>query len=277
MRADGAQQWTHSHRAMYPVDSRTMSFVDQDVLAEASHELKTPLSSIQNSLTLLRLGASGPIPQDALDVLEVVERNTTRMMQLIQEILLAQQATLTFDAIRVDDLIAGAREMVSGDLIMKDVEISYESSELTVLGDESKLVQVMVNLLSNAVKFSPNKTVIRIQAEAQTDRSVVIAVSDSGAGVPESDRERIFLKHEQGDAHRELGSGLGLAIAKRIVEAHGGQIGVRSKSDGKCGATFWIRLKQAHRTTERTMESNAPRTRETNTLRTLHTRESISA
>lgn len=250
MRADGAQEWTSSHRAIYPVDSRIMSFVDQEVLAEASHELKTPLSSIQNSLTLLRLGASGPIPQDALEVLEVVERNTTRMMQLIQEILVAQRATLTFEAVKVDDLINGALEMVSGDLIKKEVEISYESSDLTVMGDERKLVQVLVNLLSNAVKFSPNKTVIRIQTESQNNRSVVISVSDNGIGVPELDRERIFLKHEQGVAHREQGSGLGLAIAKRIVEAHGGQIGVRSKSDGKCGATFWIRLKQVHRSAE---------------------------
>lgn len=239
---DRGYEWLSNHRPLYPIDPRAVSFVDHEVLAEASHELKTPLSSIRNSLTLLKLGASGPIPQDALDVLDVVERNTTRMMALIEEILSAQRATLVFEPVGVDALVNSAIEMISGELASKKIELHYVRSNLIISGDEKKLVQVLVNLLSNAIKFSPNNGVIKIHAQTQNNRSVTISVSDQGTGVQESDVERIFLKHEQGQAHREQGSGLGLAISKRIVEVHGGQIGVYNGSKG--GANFWIRLKQ---------------------------------
>ena len=239
---DRGYEWPSNHRSLYPIDPRAVSYVDHEVLAEASHELKTPLSSIRNSLTLLKLGASGPIPKDALDVLDVVERNTTRMMALIEEILFAQRATLVFEPVGVDALVNSAIEMISGELVSKKIELQFVRSNLIVLGDERKLVQVMVNLLSNAVKFSPDNGVIKLQAQIQSNRSIIISVSDQGTGVPESDLERIFLKHEQGQAHREQGAGLGLAIAKRIVEMHGGEIGIYNGSRG--GATFWIRLKQ---------------------------------
>lgn len=260
---DRSYEQSSAARSLYPLEPRAVSFVDHEVLAEASHELKTPLSSIQNSLTLLKLGASGPIPEDALQVLEVVERNTTRMMALIEEILFAQRATLVFEQVKVDSLVKNAVEVISGELIEKNIVVEYQPSNLVVLGDEKKLVQVLVNLLSNAVKFSPAYGIITIHAQAQNSRAVIITVSDEGQGVPESDLERIFLKHEQGVTHRERGSGLGLAIAKRIVETHGGQIGIYNRSGNKCGdkggdkgATFWIRLKQVAKSAE--ISSNSP-------------------
>ncbi len=229
----------------------------RDMLADASHELKTPLSSIRNSLTLLKIGAAGPISKDAQDVLDVVERNTTRLMNLVEEILCAQRTALVFETLAADSLIASAIEMVSGDLTAKNIDLQFSPSNLLLKGDEKRIVQVLVNLLSNAIKFSPTNGSIKLQARTQSNRSVTILVSDQGVGVPENDLDRIFLRHEQGSFKSEQGTGLGLAISKQIIENHGGQIGAYNNGVECSGATFWIRLTRANNSVEHLNSSSA--------------------
>ena len=238
----------HNNCSIHSIDFGSEQTVDnEDLLAEASHELKTPLSSIRNSLALLKLGAAGPITKDAMDVLDVVDRSTTRLMDLVEEILFARRA-LVLEPLSVDSVISSAIEMVSGEIFSKCIDVQFVHSDLTILADEKKMVQVLVNLLSNAIKFSPANGVIKIQASSQNIRSVKISVADQGVGVPQCDLERIFLKHEQGKLFQDQGAGLGLSIAKRIVEQHGGQIGVYNATGG--GATFWVRLKQVANSVE---------------------------
>ena len=123
---------------------------------------------------------------------------------------------------------------------------------MAVLGDEDRLVQVVVNLVSNAIKFSPEGGEIEVEAETveksenEPRRLVEIAVSDRGRGVPQEMREKIFERFEQvkkTDATESGGTGLGLAICKSIVELHGGTIGVRENPGG--GSVFWFRIPSA--------------------------------
>ena len=125
-----------------PIDPRFASFIDHDVLEEASHELRTPLSSIRNSLTLLKLGAAGELPQDALDVIDVVDRNTVRLMNLIEEILFAQRVALTLEPISTNSILLNSIDMVSGEAQSKGIKITCAYSNELVLGDSQKLEQV---------------------------------------------------------------------------------------------------------------------------------------
>lgn len=240
---DGSLNGPSKYDSVCPIDPRFASFIDHDVLEEASHELRTPLSSIRNSLTLLKLGAAGEIPQDALDVIDVVDRNTVRLMNLIEEILFAQRVKLIFEPVAVDLIVHNSIEMVAGEAKSKNIAIQFDPSEQMVLGDAQKLEQVITNLLSNAVKFSPVNSRVTVSAQMQSARSVSISVTDQGTGVPPTDSDRIFEKHQQGVGQRTKGAGLGLAISKRIIEQHGGQIGLKNGIDS--GATFWIRLKRS--------------------------------
>lgn len=255
---DGGVNGPSKYNSVCPIDPRFASFIDHDVLEEASHELRTPLSSIRNSLTLLKLGAAGEIPQDALDVIDVVDRNTVRLMSLIEEILFAQRVKLVFEPVAVDSIVQNSIEMVAGEAKSKNVAIHFEASAQEVLGDGQKLEQVIVNLLSNAVKFSPVNGNVTVSAQRQSARSVTISVTDQGAGVPSIDSERIFEKHEQGIDQRTKGAGLGLAISKRIIEQHGGQIGLRNGTDS--GATFWVRLKRSGATETKNQSSQISQT-----------------
>ncbi|HEY9680089.1 MAG TPA: HAMP domain-containing sensor histidine kinase [Oculatellaceae cyanobacterium] len=213
----------------------------QDILADVSHELKTPLSSIRNSLTLLKIGAAGPISKDAQEVLDVVERSTIRLIDLVEEILNAQRPAPKLETISTDELVIAAVEMVSGELRSKELKLLFARSNLHVRGNEKRLLQVLVNLLSNAIKFSPAGGYIKIQARAENNQMVEISVTDEGAGIVKQDLDRIFRRHEQGPYLSDLGTGLGLSITKQIIEEHQGQIGASDNSEGG-GATFWIRL-----------------------------------
>jgi len=111
-----------------------------------------------------------------------------------------------------------------------------------VIGDENRIVQVLVNLLSNAVKFSPRGSAITMSAQ-ETAGFVEVAVRDRGRGVPRSYQRSIFERFQQveaSDSRQKGGTGLGLAICKTIVEQHGGTIGVESEV-GR-GSTFWFRI-----------------------------------
>jgi signal transduction histidine kinase len=129
----------------------------------------------------------------------------------------------------------------------RGITIEAGRVEGTFVGDEERLVQVLVNLLSNAVKFSPDGGRVDVQAQP-VDRHVVFRVTDRGRGIPESFREIIFHRFQQveaSDSRQKGGSGLGLAICKAIVEQHRGAIGVESRLGE--GSSFWFRVPEANR------------------------------
>ncbi len=228
-------------------DRRKLERLKKEFVATVSHELRTPLTSIRGSLSLLAGGALGELPDEARDVLAIAERNTVRLITLINDILdlerlEAGRMEMTITAVPLSGILGRSEESVHGMAAASGVVLEAGRAEVDVLGDADRLVQVLVNLLSNAVKFSPRNGRIVISTHLD-GRMAEVRVQDQGRGIPASHREAIFQRFQQveaSDSRQKGGTGLGLAICRAIVEQHGGTIGVDSEV-GK-GSTFWFRI-----------------------------------
>ncbi|HEY6551711.1 MAG TPA: ATP-binding protein, partial [Vicinamibacteria bacterium] len=219
----------------------------KDFVANVSHELRTPLTSIRGSLSLLSSGVLGALPDEARDVVAIAERNTLRLITLINDILDLER--LEADHLDIQIVPTSLRtvseralEAVSSFADEQGILVASSVPETLVLGDGDRLVQVLVNLLSNAVKFSPRGSSVEVTAES-VGEAVEVRVADHGRGIPAEAAGRLFQRFQQvegSDSRQKGGTGLGLAICKAIIEQHGGEIGVSSEP-GK-GSTFWFRV-----------------------------------
>lgn len=223
---------------------RHLERVRQDFVANVSHELRTPLSSIKGySETLLESGVKDP--KDQKEFLGIIYRESDRLAKLIDDILdlskiESGKMAMVFLPLDLRPVVKRVCSILENQAAAKSLGISADIPEglPRLLADEGRLSQVMLNLLDNAVKYTPEKGSIRISA-AQDGGFVRVDVSDTGVGIPESDIPRIFERFYRVDKarSRELGgTGLGLSIVKHIVQAHGGQVSVKS-APGK-GTTF---------------------------------------
>ena len=220
-----------------------------EFVSMASHELKTPLTSIKLSMDVLRsLSGSEKDIRTKDELFGIVDRNIERQSRLVTDLLdisRIETGSLKFNLEPVDlyDII---RESVKG---MRDiaeekgisVHTDLEGETLAITGDRDRLVQVFVNLIGNALKFT-EKGEIRIQVRMVAGNPE-IRVSDTGIGIPPEELDRIFDKFHQVDSGltREAGgTGLGLAICRGIIEGHGGSI--RAESEVGRGSTFVIVL-----------------------------------
>ncbi len=208
---------------------------------QVSHDLRNPLASVQMSIALAReqveaVGEDSPLAE----LLSRAERGASRMGDMIGDLLAFARVGKNIEPSWVD-LMVTVGEVVE-DLADAAAAHPLEVQDLpTVLGDPVQLRVVMQNLLSNAMKFSPPGSSVVVSAEA-LDRGWRISVSDLGPGVPLEDRERAF------DPMVRLntavpGTGIGLATCRRIVEAHGGRIGLSEAPDG--GSRVWFELPNA--------------------------------
>ncbi|HZS08251.1 MAG TPA: PAS domain S-box protein [Blastocatellia bacterium] len=219
----------------------------KEFISTVSHELRTPLTSIRGSLSLLASGTLGEIPSEAGEMLSVASRNTVRLISLINDILdLERLESGKMEMHPVTQPLAPvferARESVQAFADQQQIRINILPTEITVLADGDRLVQVLVNLLSNAIKFSPGGSEVTVSGVEQ-DGWVEVRVEDEGRGVPAEFRDKIFERFRQVDAsddRQKGGTGLGLAICRNIVEQHEGRIGVESE-EGR-GSTFWFRI-----------------------------------
>jgi signal transduction histidine kinase len=121
------------------------------------------------------------------------------------------------------------------------VKLQLDNNIPPLSTDASKVQQILYNFLSNAVKFTPEKGRIEIRANMQGEQTVRIAVSDTGPGIAETDKEKIFEKFRQADGsitRQSTGSGLGLAISKELAAMLAGSIGIEGETDK--GSTFWL-------------------------------------
>lgn len=222
---------------------REVERLKKEFVATVSHELRTPLTSLRGSLGLLGSGVLGQLADEARDVVGIAERNTLRLITLINDILdlerlEAGRIEIRLAPVSVAALVERSCESVRAYADAQGVAIEHEGVAGTVLGDEDRLVQVLVNLLSNAVKFSPHGAVVTVSS-AEGPGQVELRVSDRGRGIPADRLQDIFERFQQveaTDAREKGGTGLGLAIAKAIVELHDGEIGVASQV-GR-GSTF---------------------------------------
>lgn len=229
-------------------ETRRLERVRKDFVANVSHELKTPLTSIKGYIEALLDGARDD-PGRCLEFLQILQRQTDRLNNLITDLLMLSQIesgqyTCKRDAVDMADVTERAVAMLKPLVEMKRHRLTVMlHPELSpAIGDEGKLTQVMINLLDNAIKYTPDGGAIAIEA-MQSGNIIEMAVSDTGIGIPKKDLTRIFERFYRVDRarSRELGgTGLGLSIVRHIVEAHNGSIQVQSEP-GK-GSKFTLLL-----------------------------------
>jgi len=219
-----------------------------EFLATMSHELRTPLTSMLGWVQMLR---SGIVPEDKRPrALETIERNARAQAQLIEDLLdvsriLTGKMRLDVVTLELVDVVNAALDSVRPAAEAKDIRIQpmLDKAIGPFLGDPHRLQQVVWNLLSNAVKFTPKGG--RIDVSLRRERSsAVLAVHDTGQGIPRDFLPHVFERFRQAEAtttRRHGGLGLGLSIVRHLVEMHGGTVEAYSEGEGK-GSTFTVRL-----------------------------------
>ncbi len=227
---------------------QTSQAAQRDFVANVSHELKTPLTSIQGFSQAL-LDGMAATPQEQKQAAQVIFDESGRMHRMVLDLLdLARidAGTLELQRSPVDlsALLNNITEKMAPQARSGNIDIQLDASDLPeITGDGDRLAQVFTNLLDNALKFTPPGGSIKIQA-AQSGSGVQVEVTDNGAGISSEALPFIFTRFYQADSSRsggqKHGAGLGLAIVKEILEAHGGKISVRSEL-GK-GSTFIVNL-----------------------------------
>ena len=220
----------------------------EEFFSHISHELRTPLTSVREAATLLRDEVPGVLAPKQARLVEIIAASTDRVLRLVNEILELSRlraGLLAIDRRNVDigNLVHRALEQVRPQAEARGLRMESNGAidGARVLGDEERLLQVLVNLLGNAIKFTPPGGAVRLGVTADTDR-VEVAVEDTGVGIPPEALPRVFERYWQARGTR-AGTGLGLAIVKSIVEMHGGRVQAHS-SEGK-GSRFVVQLPRA--------------------------------
>jgi len=219
-----------------------------------SHELKTPVALIKGyAQTLARPDAAWDA-ETARQSLEVIEEEADRLEALINNLLdvsriQASGLRLDYADVNLERLARKVAEAYRTQTTSHQIEVDFPEELPLIWGDEERLRQVLTNLVSNAIKYSPQGGLIRIGGwteklnGAESKARVVLYVADQGIGIPAEDLPKVFDRFYRVDSslrRSTAGAGLGLYLARAIVEAHGGQIWVRSEA-GK-GTTFFIAL-----------------------------------
>jgi PAS domain S-box-containing protein len=231
-------------------ERREVERLKKEFVSTVSHELRTPLTSIRGSLTLLNVGALGGLPEQAKKVVGIAERNTIRLITLINDILDIEKLEsgkldMVFDTVNMSNVLDRSAEAVRAFAEQNGIRLEMMPTTASVYADGDRLVQVLVNLVSNAVKFSPKGAAVTIVVQ-EVPNWVEVQVIDRGRGIPAKYKNLLFQRFQQveaSDSRKKGGTGLGLAICKGIIEAHGGNIGVESE-EGK-GSVFWFRIPPA--------------------------------
>ena len=228
-------------------ESRRVEEVKRDLVANISHELKTPVGA----LALL-----AETMEEAADDPEAVRRFAGRMRQEASRLTYLIQDLITLSRIQGAEPVPDPSPVDLGAVVAEAVDrcrmkanargidlVATGEAGLDVLGDEDLLVTALRNLLENAVAYSPEKTRVVVSSARDGVSAAQISVADQGIGIPERDLERIFERFYRVDPARSRatgGTGLGLAIVKHVMAAHGGKVSVWSKEG--VGSTFTLRL-----------------------------------
>ncbi|MGH9443493.1 MAG: PAS domain-containing sensor histidine kinase [Thermoanaerobaculia bacterium] len=221
-----------------------------EFLANMSHELRTPLNAIIGFAELIHDERVGPVGADQREYLGDILASARHLLQLINDVLdlaKVESGKIEFRPERVNlaRLIGEARDILRAIASHRRIEISIEIEPAVeeVVVDPAKLKQVLYNYLSNALKFSPDRARVAVRASPVGADEFQIEVEDTGIGIQAQDIPRLFVEFQQLDAStakKYPGTGLGLSLTKRIIEAQGGRVGVRSAPGA--GSTFFAIL-----------------------------------
>lgn len=245
--------WSPEEQSLFCVvrDVTERKKIDQlkrDFVAMVSHDLRTPLTSIQMVHSLLEAEAYGTLSESGHESIATAEENVSRLIALVNGLLDLDKIEsgnleLDLETFKLDDAVKAAQTAVLGVAERYGVSVRVQDHEPVELrADRERIVQVLINLMSNGCKFSPQGAQVVVSVLPEPDQ-VRITVADSGRGVPKNLRETIFERFKQvdrSDAKKKGGTGLGLAICRAIVERHGGRIGCDSE-EGR-GSTFWFTI-----------------------------------
>jgi signal transduction histidine kinase len=246
-----AQSFNHMAESLARADVQRRNMV-----ADIAHELRTPLTVVQGSLEAMLDGVYELSPENIASIHQQ-SALLSRLVADLRDLALAEagQLRLEWKSVDLEALIAQARDGLQRQAQEKGVTLKVEVPQglPRIRADGQRLQQVLFNLLSNALRHTPTGGTVTTAVEAKEDR-VVIRVQDTGSGIPAEDLPNVFERFYRVDRSRARstgGSGLGLTIAKRIVEAHGGQVWAQSWLGA--GSTFAFSLPRSER-----IEQSAP-------------------
>ena len=214
----------------------------RDLVANVSHELKTPITAIRAHLENLADGVEQPDPK----TLQVMLTQTERLGRLVDQLLdlsrlESGEVPMYLEVTTLEPIVARVLSEISVGRAVTDVSLRNEvPAELAATADAERIHQVLYNLVDNAVRFTPPGGSVTVSATRQDDR-VVVEVRDSGVGIAPEHLPRLFERFYRADASRSReggGTGIGLAIARSIVESHGGRITATSEPDHGSAFTF---------------------------------------
>lgn len=215
----------------------------REMVANISHELRTPIANIRSIIDALFHEDEKPKRKRSITSVQAIARETDSLLWIIQEMMdlsmiESGQAILRMIEVNIRSLVEDVIERMEDQAAEKELHMNHDiPKKLQVWCDWDLIRRVLVNLVHNAIKWSPKDGKISIRVTANQDE-VTIEVRDDGPGVPDDQVERIFERFYQVDPSRsghEGGTGLGLAICKHVVEAHGGRIWAEPKSKAKGG------------------------------------------
>lgn len=244
-RIDGAVLLLSDVTERHRVEEAQRRFV-----ADASHELRTPITALKGLLELLVDGAKDdPTVRD--EFMHILQAEADRLARLVTDLLTLaklEAGNLQFELTPqpVAPLLGDIARVMQPLAAEADVTLAVEvpDADLRVLGERDGIVQVLLGFTDNALKHSPAGATVHLSAERHGEK-VRLAVADEGDGIAPGDLDRVFERFYRSDVARVggKGTGLGLAIAKEIVDAHGSEIRVESEPGG--GSTFWFELPAA--------------------------------
>ena len=229
---------------------RKLDSMRRDFISNVSHELRTPVSVIMaNSETLL----SGALDNkaDAKNFSKAILHNAERLSEMVSDLIdLSRieygELKLEFEKVNINQSILKALDAIKGLAAKKEISLNFDEYDNEFIRvDINAIDRILINLLDNAIKYSPNKSSVSITIEDKNSH-IEINVTDSGKGIDDSDKVRIFgrfYRTAQARASDKTGSGLGLAIVKNLVHSLDGDVGVRNSNSG--GSNFWFTVPKA--------------------------------
>ena len=225
-------------------DIKRLENMRSEFVANVSHELKTPLTSIKGFSETLRYVDDSETKNKFLDI---IDKESERLTNLINDILILSNIEnihkMESEYFNPGDVIENVLDMVKSQAYKKSITIKYNDCfNSEILGSKDKFHQLAVNLIENAIKYSNENGVVKIDLTLE-EQYFVFKVKDNGIGIPKNDIPRIFERFYRVDKSRSTrGTGLGLAIVKHIVKLFNGEISVKSKV-GR-GSTFTVKIKK---------------------------------
>lgn len=216
-------------------------------LASISHEYKTPLNSIIGFSDILKNELAG---HENYKYIDNISKSAKFLLSLIQDIL--DMARSQFSQMELDKEVFRPKEIIEDisysfqEIVnSKNLHFSYTLMDVEINADLRRFKQLIFNLISNAVKFNKLNGKITIVSYLNEKKEFVFEIKDTGDGIRKKDCDKIFnffSQVNQNHLKRQQGSGVGLALCKKIVEAHGGEIGFKSRLNS--GSTFWFTIPQ---------------------------------